>query len=320
MIWFVRGRGCGHALDGLAIARELRRLASAVEIRWVSYGTGAATLREHGETVTDLELPDNPGLFAVEARLPALLDGARDIVVAHEEFDVPLAARQRGWPCLFLTDWFLSADDWRMRALEHSTSILFLDEESGVFPAPPGLAGRISWCGPRLRSLRYSRADRDRARREAGLPADALVAAVFIRPGRRTEEVAPLRAALEAAFGLLEGRDKLLLWDHDGDDVFDRTMAACDLAITKGNRNLVLELASLGVPVVTVSHGLNLIDDRRASALANVRTLSHADLTPERLAEAMRQQMTAGPFPARAFSDGAFAAAQRIADAAVGDV
>ena len=46
-------------------------------------------------------------------------------------------------------------------------------------------------------------------------------------------------------------------------------MVASDVAITKGNRNIVVELAALGIPSVSLADGLNRIDDFR-TATANV--------------------------------------------------
>ena len=72
----------------------------------MSYGTGAQTLIEQGEEVVDLELPDDPDLFDLEFKVPALFENfPATLVVAHEEFDVTVVARELGVPCCFLTDW-----------------------------------------------------------------------------------------------------------------------------------------------------------------------------------------------------------------------
>ena len=56
----------------------------------------------------------------------------------------------------------------------------------------------------------------------------------------------------------------------------DRLMATTDVAVTKGNRNIVLELAALGVPSETVTSGLNRVDDiRTARAAKNVTVRVH---------------------------------------------
>jgi hypothetical protein len=331
VLYFARGRGRGHALAAMAIAECLAAVRPNIEIRFVSYGTGAETLRQHGRPVLDLNLPDRPNPFAVERRLPRAFEQEPrpSLVVAHEEFDVPFAARQCGSPCVVATDWFLDdPEDWRMESLKHAVEILFLDEASGVFPEPEYIKGKVRYVGPVLRRLRYGRPrgnhsrvlvnDRPRARQEAGFPPDALIVSVFIHPGRRIESVAPLSMVLQQAFDSLEAPcSKLLLWDRDSDSDFDRIMAASDLAVTKGNRNIVLELAAMGVPAISVSHGLNFIDDIRTAPLPNNRTVSYADLDAAQLARLMREMIAkgaAGEIQPVLFQDGARLAAERLAN------
>jgi hypothetical protein len=320
VLYCARGRGRGHALAAMAIAESFTALRPGVEIRFVSYGTGAETLREHGRRVLDLDLPDCPRPLAVKRRLPRAFEQEPrpTLVVAHEEFDAPRAAHRDGLACIVVTDWFLDdPEDWRMESLKHAAEVLFLDDAAGIFPRPEYLNGKVSYVGPVLRPLRYDRSDRLRARHEAGFPNDALIVSVFIWPGRRTERVAPLEAMLQEAFESLEAPDpKLLLWDRDSDAEFDRIMAASDLAITKGNRNVVLELAAMGVPAISVSHGLNVIDDIRTAPLPNNRTVSYADLDRAELARLMSEMLTkdaAGEIQPVPFQNGASLAAERLA-------
>jgi hypothetical protein len=315
ILYFVRGRGRGHALAAIAIADCLAKLRPAVKVRFVSYGTGAETLRERGRPVLDLDLPDRPGLFAIERKLPTAFKRAPrpSLVLAHEEFDVPIAARVHGLPCVVLTDWFLNdPDDWRMESLKDARDVLFLDERSGIFVPPEYAKRKVRYVGPVLRPSRYRRSDRLRARQEAGFDPEALVVSVFIHPGRRSESIAPLSVMLRAAFDSLEHRGpKLLVCNRDSDSEFDRTMAASDLAITKGNRNVVLELAAMGVPAVSMSHGLNVIDDLRTAALPNNRTVSYEDMDPPKLARLMTERIAARTEPLP-LQDGALGAARRL--------
>jgi UDP-N-acetylglucosamine:LPS N-acetylglucosamine transferase len=118
---------------------------------------------------------------------------------------------------------------------------------------------------------------------------------------------------LQEAFESLEAPGpKLLVFDRDDDSEFDRIMAASDLGITKGNRNIVLELAAMGVPALSVSHGLNVIDDLRTAALPNNRTVRYADLDAGILARLMREMIAAEIKPLR-LRDGASGAAERLA-------
>ena len=332
LLFFSRGRGRGHAIPALRIVEELRARKDA-SVRFVSYATGAATFIESGHRVIDLRLPERAAAANV---FPLAVDCIRRFqpraVVAHEEFGVPAAARLCGLPVLFLTDWFVEPDSFYMEALEDADEVLFLDER-GVFEEPSFLSGKVIYTGPVMRPFQYRLADRARARAELGLASDSLVISVIVPPGRRIEKVAPIFDVLMRAFCSLANRSKTLVWlageDHrllaertagmDGvmvkpdDTPFDRLMVASDLAITKGNRNIVLELAALGVPSISISHGLNPIDDMRTAQISSNRTL-HADgLNSATLADHIRGLLARPPDCGLAFSDGAGNAAKRLA-------
>lgn len=282
---FVRGRGRGHALTALRLARRLPTPSS-----FVSYGTGARTLREHGVAVDDLRLPDDPDLFAVRARAGKWLARHRPAqVFAFEEFEALEAAAAAGLPSVAITDWFLpDAADWRMRSLALARQVWLLDNP-GIYPEPDYLCDTVKYLGPILRPLPFQTRSRHAARRQLGLAPDDFVVAVFVYPGRRSERRAPLRATLTAALAALPkpGR-KLILWNRDGDVEFSRTMRAADVGITKGNRNLVLEMGAMGLPAITVDYGLNLIDSYRVKQCEWNQTIAAANLTIDTMATALR--------------------------------
>lgn len=61
VLFFSRGRGHGHDMPDMAIADELAKLRNDIDLKFVSYGTGAKTFVAHGRPVIDLDLPDrNP--------------------------------------------------------------------------------------------------------------------------------------------------------------------------------------------------------------------------------------------------------------------
>src|SRR5947207_13572778 len=62
VLFFSRGRGRGHAIVDIEVGRELGELRGDVEIRFVSYGTGARTIAERGIAAIDLGLPDANGI------------------------------------------------------------------------------------------------------------------------------------------------------------------------------------------------------------------------------------------------------------------
>ena len=223
-----------------------------------------------------------------------------------------------------------------MRCVGYADEVLFIDEP-GIFEEPPYLEGKVDYVGPVLREFTYSSSDRKRARRELGIDPNATLISVIVPPGRRVERVAPIMDEMIAAFDSLRVQNKLLIWlageDYSSlrrrkavrgrqdivvmrsDSPFDRLMVASDLAITKGNRNIVLELASLGVPSISITHGLNRIDDLRTSKIPTNLTVKADQLTTARLAEFMTQMIASGRGRKRAkLRDGTLKAARRIAN------
>lgn len=332
ILFFARGRGRGHAICAVAIVDRLQRKWAA-SVRFISYATGAATFRDLGHEVMDLGLPERASAAEV---FPLAVDNIHRIrpraVVAHEEFGVPAAARFCGVQALFLTDWFVDPESFYTEALEDADEIIFLDEP-GVYAEPASLAGKVAYTGPVLRPFCYRGEDRMKARAALGLPADTLVIAVIVPPGRRIEKVAPIFDLLIPAFDSIATSRRILVWlageDHKElsartagrDDVivkpddtpFDRLMVACDLAITKGNRNIVLELTALGVPSISISHSLNAIDDIRTTRIPTNRTLWADGLDSATLADHMRSMLASPPDGQEMAFDGAEKAAERLA-------
>ena len=58
ILFFCRGRGSGHAIPDIEVVKELATVRPEAEVRFVSYGTGATTLAEHGHEVIDIQLPE----------------------------------------------------------------------------------------------------------------------------------------------------------------------------------------------------------------------------------------------------------------------
>ena len=287
VLFFSRGRGRGHAVPDCALAEELCCLRDDVDIRFVSYATGAETFVELGHTIIDLDLPENNPLFETLIRAARVIGWLKPaLVIAHEELAVLAAARILELPTLYLTDWFGGPEDIRTSLLAYADETLFLDD-AGIFPEPVQAAGRVHYVGPVLRPFRYTRKDRLRARQELGIPADQVVISVL--PGSWTEQKAPIFALVVGAFDRLEVQSKTLLWIAGEDHAIlehqakgrtgiviqqqewqmDRLMVASDLAVTKATRKTSMELAALGIPSISLSHGLNRIDDIRVKHIAS---------------------------------------------------
>ena len=315
ILFFSRGRGRGHALVDIAIAEQLRLLAAQLDLRFVSYGTGLSELVESWDGAFDLDISEDEPTIETLIRATHVIARFQPVlVVAHEEPAALPAARICGKPAVFITDWFLDSRDFDMTLLEYANQVLFLDQER-VWEEPDSAAGRVQYYPPVLRSLTYSASDRARARSELGFGGDEAIVSVFIHPGRRSEEVTPIFDLLYPAFRELAAPEKRLIWLTDDDPVlsektrglddveirgpdrqpFDQLMAATDVGITKGNRNIVFELSALGVPSVSFTDQWNAIDDFRTARIPTNTTLRIDQVRPKQVQWELESALTARP-------------------------
>ena len=212
LLFFSRGGGRGHAIPDIAIAKEILRLRPDIDIRFVSYGTGASTFKEFGHSVIDLGLPERNS--ALETLVPGgdIVRRIRpDLIVSHEEFIVPPIARMFSILVSFITDWFIESREFRMLCLRYADDILFLDDRS-VYNEPLYLADKVRYLGPALRKFTYSRADRNSVRDDLALSQRSLVISVFVHPGRRIEKVAPIFELVMTTYDSLDYINKNLIW------------------------------------------------------------------------------------------------------------
>jgi UDP-N-acetylglucosamine:LPS N-acetylglucosamine transferase len=281
ILFFSRGRGRGHAVPDMSIAEYVRARRPETTIRWISYSTGAATFKECGYEVIDLGLPDHNRFLETQIKAVRLLSKYQpNLVISHEEYAAVPAACIAGVPSLFITDYFVSEEDLWMDALRYAREVIFIDDP-GFFSVPSYLQKKIWYTGKFVRSFAHCAADRQRVRAHLQLDDDEIFIIVF--SGNRPEDEAPIAAAVVSAFkslnvskkrlGWIAGRDaskirdlvrsvdKVTVLDFKRD--LDQWMCACDLAITKGTRKLALELESFAVPSISISHGINRIDDER---------------------------------------------------------
>lgn len=311
-VWFSRGRGRGHAVSDIWIAREVLALRPDTSIDFVSYADGAETFRARGVAVIDLGLPPDPPFLEMVVQGARVVQSTRPrLVVAHEEYAALVAARIFEVPSLFLTDFFQDPSWSFMTALIDASEVIFTGEK-GLFTEPPYARGKIHYVGPAIPKFRYGRADRERARRELGLPADAVV--VLCLPGSWTERAFPIAGLVAAAWQKLPYELKRLLWlastDHAEvrdqlqrwpevsvlavDWQPDRLIAASDVVITKGTRKTLYQVAALGAPSISISAGLNWPDDVVAAHIPSNTLVSREALSPERLAELMVEKISRG--------------------------
>lgn len=333
IVFFSRGRGRGHAVPDMAIERDLKRMHEDVDIRFVSYSGGAHALRSCGYSVIDLQMPDEPPLLdAIVVQTRVIGHLRPKLVIAHEEVAALVAAHVFELPCLFITDFFQDPNLSFVRAMEYASEIIFT-AEPGIYTEPPFMHPAIHYVGPAVRQFDYGRADRERARCELGIPADTAV--VLCQPGNWPEAQAPMAQMLMGAWDALPYPSKRLIWlagrDYDAlrsrfdgrpditvikeDWQIDRLFAASDLAITKANRLTVYEAASLGLPSISISNGVNWPDDVAVARVRSNTALHVRALTPDGLARLMVEKIAGGWVPEAALPkwDGVAGAAERIA-------
>ncbi|MFZ0936527.1 MAG: hypothetical protein WA015_19550 [Bryobacteraceae bacterium] len=302
----------------------------------ISYGTGAATLTRCGHSVINLQLPDNNAFLETYRRVACVIARlSPNVVIAHEEFAAAPAAKLFGLPVYFLTDFFASPAHIWMESLAYADEVIFIDEP-GIHEPPAYLRDKIYYTGPIIRPFAYCPDDRLRARSELRLQSDAVV--VLVLPGGwLNEKRAPIVDLVMPAFKSLPFEKKVLVWIagqdsellqaryRDDSDVIvkeldwqiDRWMVACDVAITKGTRITSLELASLGVPSISLSFGLNRPDDIRVARIPSNTALDARTLNSQRLAaeilRILQTQRPAAPSSDACIQSGLSATAARLA-------
>ena len=327
-----RGRGRGHAVPDMAIARELTRLAPHIRIDFVSYATGAETYRACGYHVTDIGAPENPpflDMVVACTRLFGQMDREPRLIVSHEEIPAVVAAKILGIPCVFITDFFMDPSSMSMEALQYASEIIFTAEQ-GLYTEPPQLRDKVHYVGRAVRPFEYCLTDRDRARAELGIPANATV--ILLQPGTWIESRVPVADLIIDTWRLIPRSPKRLIWlagrDYDSlcsrfrdqpdltllreDWKIDRLMAASDVLITKANRLTVYEAAALGLPSISLSSGANWPDDVAVAHVGSNVSLTAESVTPELLMESIIQSLTTNPCPATAISGGVAGAAARL--------
>jgi UDP-N-acetylglucosamine:LPS N-acetylglucosamine transferase len=279
-LFFSRGRGYGHAIPDLAIASVMHELHPEISIQFASYATGAEVFRRANAPVIDLNLPEaNPFLDTLFLAEKLIEEEDPDVVIAHEEFAALAAARSHSVPSVFISAWLPPAGTIHADALRCADSIIVI-ERAGLFPIPAGVTAEPRFTGPILRKMQCSLADKIKVREKLGLGQDATVILV-VSGGWANEKRAPIADLILPAFSQLPHRKKKLVWlagkdraqlqeaaaAFDDIQVLDyyapveEMIVASDLVVTKGTRGITIDAATIGVPSLSISHGLNPVDD-----------------------------------------------------------
>lgn len=312
IVFVCRGRGRGHAVPDMAIARELQLLKPCSKIRFVSYSGGAEALKACGYDIIDLHMPDSPSfldMIILETRVIGSLKP--QLVVAHEEFAALVSAKTLGIPSVFITDFFEDPYAVHMTAMRYAAEVIFT-AESGIFTEPPYLRNKVRYVGPAVRHFEYQREHKSRARDELGVPRECVL--LTCMPGNWSEAEVPIMDMVLAAWRALPYSSARLIWlggkDYERvrthfagideiqvlkeDWTIDRLMVASDVVITKTNRLTVYEAASLGVPSVSISNGVNWPDDVAVARVRSNSLLTLDTLTSEQLKDAFIEKIALG--------------------------
>jgi UDP-N-acetylglucosamine:LPS N-acetylglucosamine transferase len=327
-----RGRGRGHATPDIAIGNLIQTRNPNIQLRYVSYATGADTFRRNAIPVIDMAASEEPEILEMIPKYMRLLLAVKPLlVVAHEEFAIVAAAHDLRIPCIFITDFFMDPNHSLMRLLRQTIEVVFIGE-SGVFTEPPFLKGRVTYVGRAVRALKYGRGNRGQAREELGRCPEATVG--LVQPGGWRESRAPSANLVLKAWSEVERPLKHLYWvtgaDHElfinrfGDrpdvtflkhePLLERLMVASDIVITKANRMTVYECASLGVPSISLSYSLNWPDEVAIAPVASNTTVNALDTTDSALTHAIVSQMEKVVSPEDHLALGVQGAAERIVD------
>jgi len=316
LLFFSRGRGRGHAIPDAAIISSLRRTVPDLDVLFVSYATGARVLRSLGYEVIDLGFGENSQMFPTLIKSTRIISHLQpSLVISHEEFSVPVAARIVGVRNIFLTDWFPSDSPSLMQSIAYSDTIICLDHVESI-DLPDGFKTKAVFTGPVLKKFSISSTDRQDTRNELGLNESSLLISVI--PGGASNSLecnSPIWSLVTKAFRSIPCNDKKLVWIADEDfdllssysisddrieilrprNDIERLMIASDVVITKGNRITTMEAAALGVQTVSLSHGLNPVDDRRIHRIPHHRSLNAREISHENVAAVFRSLVNHSP-------------------------
>lgn len=303
ILFVSRGRGRGHATRDLAISVELRRLLPGVRIAFCSYSVGRTVFAAAGETVYDLNLPENNRFTETIIRTAEVISALRPaLVVAQEEPAALVASSVHRTSAVFTTHWFPVRKRITTEALQHAKRILFM-EDAGIFAEPTEVQGRTIYCGPVLRPFAPSPSSPEAYREGLGLQTDCLF--VLVLPGSPPEHREPIFDLVMKAFSQLSAPRRRLLWLAGGDfqeiaarsanmpDVtviefshqIDALMLASDIVLSKGTYNTTRETMAHGRPCIVLSHGYNWVDDFFAQRWPHIEFRKVSETSPSLLAE-----------------------------------
>jgi lipid A disaccharide synthetase len=189
-------------------------------------------------------------------------------------------------------------------------------DDPGYFDEPDFLRGKIHYVGSVLRDLKVSRTQRGLIRREFSLSEnEPMILVLPSGSAMASEEKAPIYAVVSEAIEMI-GRRVSTIWilseteekllrnrtERIRDAIFirpnpdiERLMVAADVAITRATRKTTLELSALGIPSISISFGINPIDDFRIPHVKTNRALRARGLNAHTLSMHISQILQSPP-------------------------
>jgi len=317
VLFFSRGRGHGHAIPDMAVVNEIASHCPRISFTFVSYATGAETFRTHNVSVIDMGLPENNSylntFFTVR---DVIAEHKPRVVVAHEEFAAIAAAHLFNIPSIFVSAWLPTANSIGAESLTYASSVIVIDDP-GVFPTLPNVKAPV-FVGPILRKMQCALSDRARIRSELGIAENTPVI-LTVSGGWANENRAPLVDLVLSAFFELRNKEKRLLFVATKGDFelitlktqgiqgveviahanpIERLIVASDVVLTKATRGITLDAAGLGVPSISISYGLNPIDDALVPRVPSNIPLNARATSPDVLCAYIKRIIDV-PFPQR---------------------
>ena len=317
MLFCSRGRGRGHAVRDLEIVRELRNKSEHIEIIFASYDSGFAMLQSAGENVVDLMLPERNPFPETVVKIGTLLRSlSPHLVVAQEEFAAITAARLLEVAAVFTSHWFPYPNSMFSNALLEAARVLFM-EEPGLFPEPPEIRGKVTYCGPIIRSIPTEFPNTAQLRQKLGVTvSDRLI---LVLPGSPPEEREPIVDLVRQAFSIAGSPTISMLWVAGADfdliskqfsnlsrvhviresDRIPELIHASDLVITKATYNIAREVLAIGRRAISLSHGYNWVDDAFSQRWANNTFIRAKEVKPDELSDLIKAQLALTSKPER---------------------
>lgn len=312
----------GHAKRDMCIAKMLKKISKdKLKLKFVSYATGYKCLVKYRYHPIDLSLPEMGKKRMAQKRIKFLIDKEKpDLIVSDEELIVLPLAKERKIPSILITNWLPQIEKMSKREYSFYTN-LFLLSEMIIFPdredsfeVPNELKKLVKFVNPIIFPSHFSLKDRKSIRKELKIDNNEkfiLATAGGTHPIDRIFFKCILKAFqklnLKGKLYLLSGvfKKEFLKYQLQNEKIIvkdfvnqiEKIMIASDLVITRGGHTTLWELASLGIPSISIPRPLkhNPYNEKYAlnmEKLNTTRTILQNNLNIEILTDEINSILT----------------------------